>query len=64
MSTFKERLEVEKKELDEKLGKLKSFMETDNFKTIDKVQQSLLRVQAHAMLTYSQILFERLAFLN
>lgn len=64
MSTFKERLTVEKAELDDKLGKLKAFMESDKFNGIDTVQKSLLQVQAHAMLTYSQILFERIMWLE
>jgi hypothetical protein len=64
MSTFIDRLNVEKSELDEKIGKLKSFMESDNFNKIDTVQKSLLQVQAHAMLTYSQILFERISLLE
>jgi hypothetical protein len=57
---FKGRLAIEKDELDDKLGKLKAFMESDKFNGIDAVQQALLQIQAHAMLTYSQILFERM----
>jgi hypothetical protein len=64
MSTFQERLTVEKQELDEKIGKLKSFMESDKFASVDSIQQSLLQIQAHTMNAYSQILFERITFLN
>jgi hypothetical protein len=64
MSTFQERLTIEKQELDEKIGKLKSFMESDKFSTVDSIQQSLLQIQAHTMNAYSQILFERITFLN
>lgn len=64
MSTFKERLEIEKQELDEKIGKLKSFMESDKFNEVNQLQRSLLQIQAHSMLTYSQILFERIKWLE
>ncbi len=62
--TFLDRLNREKSELDDRLDKLKSFMESDNFNKIDTVQKSLLQVQAHAMLTYSQVLFERFKWLS
>jgi hypothetical protein len=64
MSTFKERLEIEKAELDEKIHKLESFIESENFSKIDSVQRTLLNVQIQAMRTYSQILLERLARLD
>ena len=64
MSTFAERLKTEHVELNDKIAKLKSFMESDNFHGIPTVQKSLLEVQAHAMLTYSQILFERIMWLE
>ncbi len=62
--TFLDRLNREKSELDEKLDKLKLFMESDNFNKIDAVQKSLLQIQVHSMLMYSQILFERLQWLS
>ena len=64
MSDFIERLRIEKQELDDKIGNLKAFMEGDEFKLLDRVQQSLMQVQSHAMLTYSQILFARIERLN
>lgn len=64
MSDFKQRLEAEKAELDERLSKLKSFQESDNFKTIDPVQMTLLNIQAKAMETYSQCLLERIVRLS
>lgn len=64
MSTFYDRLLAEKSELDERREKLVSFLESDKVKDIDPIQASLLRVQSHAMLTYSQILDERLSRLN
>jgi len=64
MSTFIERLVVEKTELDDKLGKLKSFIGSDKFSTVDDVQKSLLQAQSHVMGAYSQILEERIKWLN
>jgi hypothetical protein len=64
MSTFKERLITEKSELDEKRGKLAAFQNSEAFKKIDPVQMTLLNIQAQAMLTYSQCLTERLAWLS
>jgi len=64
MSTFKERLIDEKQQLDEKIEKLKSFIQSENFQKIEAVQMSLLNAQMFAMSTYSQILAERLAWLK
>lgn len=60
MSDFKQRLIEEKKELNEKTDKLRSFIASEKFKEIDAVQMTLLNVQLKAMETYSQILFERI----
>lgn len=59
-----ERLIDEKNELDAKAAKLEVFMMKDEFKVIDIAQQSLLRIQFKAMLTYSQCLQERLMLLQ
>jgi len=64
MSTFKERLVDEKKQLDEKIEKLEAFTLSENFQKIEAVQMSLLNTQLFAMKTYSQILVERLAWLK
>jgi len=64
MSDFKSRLNDEKVELDSKIEKLDSFLESDNVKNIDSVQVSLLNIQSQAMKTYSQILLERITLLN
>lgn len=58
--TFKERLEQEKWQLDEKIGKLEAFVGSENFKNIDNVQMTLLNVQLLSMKTYGQCLLERL----
>ena len=60
MDDFKQRLEAEQKELQEKLQKLNGFIGSDAFKNIDEVQKTLLYVQARAMETYNQILLERI----
>lgn len=63
MSTFKERLVLEKEELDEKIGKLNSFVNSVKFHEADDIQQSLLQIQLHAMRCYGQTLGERLRYL-
>ena len=59
-STFKQRLEKEKNELEEKLDKLDSFLISKKVDTVDDVQKALLQVQSTAMNTYHQCLKERL----
>lgn len=60
MSDFKTRLVEEQVQLEDKLSKLKSFIESDKFESIDNAQRALLKVQANAMSTYNQCLKERL----
>jgi hypothetical protein len=60
MSTFIERLLQEETELNEKKSKLESFIGTENFKTIAKEQQALLKIQVNAMTTYSEVLNQRI----
>ena len=64
MSDFKTRLAGEKIELNEKILKLSEFTKSDNFVTIDKVQQSLLLIQLKSMQTYDQCLAARLSWLD
>ena len=64
MSDFKSRLVEEKAQLDERLEKLQAFQSSDAFQNIAAVQQTLLNVQANAMATYSQVLLERIAWLE
>jgi hypothetical protein len=64
MSTFKDRLFLEKEELDDKRSKLESFQNSEKFKDIDPLQMSLLNIQSQAMATYSQCLLERIAWLE
>lgn len=60
MSDFIVRLIEEESQLDEKIGKLDAFIKSEKFKTVDAIQQSLLKVQIHAMVAYSQCLHQRL----
>jgi hypothetical protein len=61
MNTYYSRLVVEKEELDERRENLNNFLESDRINSIDPVQMSLLNIQSMAMLTYSQVLAERIA---
>ena len=60
MADFKERLQEEKAQLEERLNKLDAFLESEKVKEIDDVQKALLQVQATAMNTYLQCLKERI----
>jgi len=64
MSDFKSRLLEEKAQLNERLEKLQAFQNSDGFQSISPIQQTLLNVQANAMATYSQVLLERIAWLE
>jgi hypothetical protein len=60
MSDFKDRLQAEKEQLDDRLQKLNGFIGTENFNKIKKDQQTLLNIQSSAMETYLKCLNERL----
>lgn len=64
MGTFKERLIDEKQQLDEKIQKLGTFIKGEHFSGIEKVQQSLLKTQHAIMVSYSDVLSERLTWLD
>lgn len=64
MSTFKDRLLEEKAQLDERRAKLEAFQQSEAFQGIEPMQMTLLNIQAQAMVTYSQCLLERLAWLE
>jgi TPP-dependent indolepyruvate ferredoxin oxidoreductase alpha subunit len=61
MSDFKERLEAEKADLEERLNKLNAFNASEKSKEIDQVQRSISIIQAGAMYTYLECLKEALA---
>lgn len=62
MSTAKERVEDELKELEERLTKLKAFVLTEAFSKLSKVQQMLLMSQIDIMTSYRNCLHRRLHF--
>lgn len=51
----------EKRELDEKLEKLRAFFETEPFNTLIGDDQMLLQEQARYMDTYSAVLHSRIS---
>lgn len=64
MNTFKERLDGEKAQLNERLEKLRAFIASEKFQEIDPVQMTLLNIQVKAMETYNQCLLERIVRLQ
>jgi len=64
MSTFIERLVVERDELREKHVKLGAFLFEDKFFELDNAQQALLQMQHVIMAAYIQCLNERLLLLE
>lgn len=60
-STHQERVAIERCEVAEKLAKLNSFFDTEQFSTIDIGEQARMRYQAVAMKEYSAVLGERIA---
>jgi len=60
MEDFKSRLITEQEELENKLNKLLSFLESKTFLTGTPNQQSLLKEQARVMSHYNEILKERI----
>lgn len=61
MKPYQQRVVNEKAELDDRLGKLKTFLETEVFSDLDNDERKRLQLQFLAMNTYSQILGERIA---
>ena len=62
MTTAKERVELELKELEERLGKLKAFVLTKVVTNLSNVQQMLLMSQIDIMTSYVNCLHRRLKF--
>lgn len=62
MKPHEERVVAEKQELDDKRGKLTTFIGgSDMYRTLPKMEQSRLNRQLAAMTLYSNILSERIA---
>jgi hypothetical protein len=65
MSTFLERLQVERQELETKTHALETFIDSNPvFETVSKHQRALLITQCSAMQMYLFILNERIADLE
>ena len=62
MTTAKERVELELKELEERLDKLKTFVLSESFSKLSTVQQVLLTSQVSIMTSYANCLHRRLEF--
>ena len=60
MKPYQERVVAEKKELDEKIAKLKAFIAGDTFKTVHVYEQDRLHEQRQCMEEYSEILQNRI----
>lgn len=55
-----QRVVAEKVELDDRLTKLKAFMETDRFKGLGPAEQDRMHAQANAMARYFGVLADRI----
>jgi len=64
MSDFKLRLESEKVELDEKLSKLTSFLDSEKSDELEFNAKALLIIQKNIMSGYSNVLGMRLKLLE
>jgi hypothetical protein len=60
LEAYKQRVILEKQELDDKLAKLKVFLDSDVYKTVDSEEQSRLLRQYGYMAAYSGVLGERI----
>ena len=63
MEDFKKRLLIEKEELDNKRIKLRNFLQTDNFNSLDDKNRNLLIKQFKVMTEYSNILKKRIGLI-
>lgn len=63
MGDFKERLKVEREELDSKIIKLGQFINNDKFKTLDDENRALLLLQHYMMNQYLEVLDKRISLL-
>ncbi len=54
--SFVDRMQLELNELDERIGKLEKFIETDSFMSLEETDRSLLNEQLQAMHKYLGVL--------
>jgi hypothetical protein len=57
---FEERAVREQTELGDRLGKIREFIRSDDFKTLDFAEQVRMQMQEHAMFLYLYFLAERI----
>jgi hypothetical protein len=60
-SNFRQRVEHEKAELDDKIYRLSVFINSPNFNTIDPEERVRLHTQLMIMVEYSRVLLSRIA---
>ncbi len=58
---FRDRVRLEHRELNERLGKLEAFIDTEPFERLPEAERGRLRVQSVAMRSYSTVLADRIA---
>lgn len=63
VKTFIDSLQIERKELSDKLVKLDAFIDSDKFATVDDLNQWFLRDQRLVMTEYVKILDKRIEYL-
>lgn len=61
MQPYQERVLAEKRELDERLSKLRAFTKTETFRTLPVADRGLLYDQEEVMSELSRILANRIA---
>jgi len=64
MSTFQERLNKERDELEEKFVKLGEFLQNDKYDKLPDTQRYLLTIQHNVMAMYLNVLDLRIADIN
>jgi hypothetical protein len=57
---WKKRLSEEYVELSQRIAKLKSFLESEEFEKLDELNQKLLAKQVNVMIDYKNILAKRI----
>lgn len=61
MKPYQERVVAEKKDLEEKIDKLHTFISSDEWKDVDLREKDRLLRQVHHMTKYASVLGERIA---
>jgi hypothetical protein len=64
MEDFEKRLVIEYKDLEEKITKLRAFMLSEKYSTLDKEEQNDLNQQLDGMIKYHNALAKRMSRRN